>query len=236
MLNPPEDQTIVFSLFTKTPGLKDKELARRLITIILSYQNSFSPQLIDYGKGWNSVKSDFSNVYSNWGTTPTLLLKREKDISCEMVINFENLPPNFSNLMLWIEESYFEEEVHIQRFLQMSLEIYDLLHPYYGSIHQTQDAIKMLSRLTNLGKTTLGLNLQKGIPGVYWANFFRLEFVTKYESKQLMLAPCKYRKELNDGGILLITSGSPLNPSSDSSVKMRHQIRDYIGEDAFFPI
>ncbi len=122
---------------------------------------------------------------------------------------------NYQTFLMWINEKYFTQETSIKNFLKFSISLYEVLTPDYGSIHQTNDAINLATvQHVKFGKTVLPIDLKKGLPNIYWANFFSPVFVDLIGKQKLLDAPVYERMDLPNGGLLLITSPSPLNPKS----------------------
>jgi hypothetical protein len=142
----------------------------------------------------------------------------------------------FNNMAISVEERYFESPEHVAAFLDLSLALYDLMHPAYGYIHDIEDKLETRTVMDpKYGKTVIPTKLTKGLPGIYWANLLGPEYVAMLGRKQLLSAPCFRLEELPDGGMLLLTSPSPLGLLSRDNLQARHKLRQYLGEDLFYP-
>ena len=138
-------------------------------------------------------------------------------------------------MIYWVEESFFRSYENIDSFLHLSRSIYHLMQPDYGSIHQTQNTLDMLTYDTKLGKKTVATDLNKGIPGIYWANFFGPKIVAKIGKERLLSVPSNKTMQLHDGGLLILTSPSPIAPTEPENSKKREEIRAMLGENSFIP-
>jgi hypothetical protein len=145
------------------------------------------------------------------------------------------LASGFNTATLWVEEEYFKSQARTEDFLQLSITIYGLLHPAYGRIHLSRDAIEMATvQDPRYGRTIVPVDLKKGLPGIYWANFFGPEYVELIKRRKLLCAPCEDIRELSDGGVLVLTASSPLDPSSEVNRRRQQAVQDFLGEDIFY--
>lgn len=231
-----EDKTVSLSFFTRL-NLKEQKIGQRLIELIYSYGQEFAPELFDDGKRLVPISStNLDILMKKWTYLNNVLMRREKSFASETAISMGLMASGgFYNVVLWVEESYFELQVRTENFLQISVDLYDLLHPVYGKIHQTQDSIKMATiQDPKYGQTVVPVDLRKGLPNIYWANFFGPEYVNVIGRSKLLSAPCEKIKELSDGGILFLTTTSPLAPSEKMSHAKQKAVRDYLGEHIFY--
>jgi hypothetical protein len=83
------------------------------------------------------------------------------------------------------------------------------------------------------GKTILPVNLEKGLPGVYWANYFGKRLVESIGGSKLKSSPNARVIELPNGGVLILVGDSPVNPNS-KYFQNATRIRQHLG-DVFYP-
>lgn len=154
-------------------------------------------------------------------------------------------PVNFEHLTA--EKKYFEETGGSEAFLSFSKKMFALFGAYYGRIYHWQDKRQQNKILKYFppghpsageiySETGFGGDTRKGIPGVYWANFFGRIYVDTIGRGKFLTAPCYRREELPDGGFLLITSESPLDWDKPDVQELRKAMRDHLGYEYFCDI
>jgi hypothetical protein len=83
------------------------------------------------------------------------------------------------------------------------------------------------------GKTIIPTDLRKGLPGIYWGNFFGPTITRDIGKDKLLRLPCEKVLALPDNGILLILYPSPNNPSKQMHRDIQRIVRSTIGESLF---
>lgn len=231
-----QKKDISLSFFTEK-DLKHPDLAKNLLKILYVQGYKFAPEKYDAGKRWEPIHSDNRNsLVEKWSHSNNILMRGDKEYKSEVAIHMGfAASADYNNIIIWVEESYFTSSNHINNFLEMSIAIYELLSPTYGQIHQTLDTIKMATVTDpKYGETIVPTNLRKGLPGVYWANFFGHHLVEKISKVALSRIPCERIGELDDGGILLVLTQSPLKPSNTTFRSRQKSAKDIIGNELFY--
>jgi hypothetical protein len=232
----PDTSLIGLSLYTKK-DLRNSEFCRYLLNIFFNYGREFAPEQVDYGMKWKKIREDnLPLIIDNCEKVNNLLFRREQKYQSETALLIGDGPSIPNGMTNWIDESYFMEEGHIERYINISKLFYELFQADYGLIHQTLDKIKMATiQDPKFGRTVLPINLNKGLPGIYWANFFGPKYVNLIGRNKLLSAPCFKVTELQDGGILIIISPSPLYPDEEENRKKQLAFRIFLGEPFFYP-
>jgi hypothetical protein len=148
---------------------------------------------------------------------------------------------------LSVETQYFENREKIKAFLDFSKKLFCLFGAHYGEISHKKDDTQQSTIYTyfppghpSAGKvysqTGFGGDTSKGIPGVYWANFFGRIYVEMIGRQKFLSAPCFQREELEDGGFLLLTSENPLDWDKPEVQELRKAMRDHLGYEYFCDI
>jgi hypothetical protein len=218
-------------------NIKTKDIGIKFLSIIYQKAQDYSPEKVDYGKKWKTINSkNFSNVINVWEKVNNLHFRREKKFRSDIALLLGNMQSGNHIVSYWVEEPLFSEIDQTEGFLQMSIALYELLHPLYGFIHQTEDKVERSTVYNEkYGKTAIPVNLNKGIPGIFWANFFGPDFVEMVGKSKLLIAPSFKTIELSDGGILILTSSSPLNPSHLQNRKKQKELYVFLGANMFYP-
>jgi hypothetical protein len=81
-----------------------------------------------------------------------------------------------------------------------------------------------------------GIFLEKGIPGIYWGNYFGPFYVDWFGREKFKTLPCVYKKELKDGGIFFTIADSPFEWNSDKARAMGRRAMEHLNPRAFFDL
>jgi hypothetical protein len=228
--------TIVFSLFTYI-NVKQEELGHQFLKIICNNALGYAPEKVDFGSNWDILNcKDLSPQIQMWTKADNILFKRENKFQSELAVFLGNLASTPKGISFWIDKSFFVEETHVQEFLDTCRSLYELLRPYYGYVHDTEDVIDKATRNDlKFGKTVFPVNLIRGLPGIYWVNFFGPELVEKLGKEKILSAPFFLHEWLRDGGILFSFGRTPLDQQDPEKEKMRMEFRKHIGTENFYP-
>jgi hypothetical protein len=218
-------------------GFISQEMSSNFLEMLFTLIPELAPQKMDTGRKWENIdQTNLSNVHHFLETHETMLMKRSQGIESEIAIVTRRIGKTPANIVWWVEEQYLENETNLDKFLNMGISIYNLLHADYGDIHQTEDSIEQsIVYDIRYGRTSIPVNLEKGLPGIYWANFFGRKYVENFGKEFLLNAPCHKIIGLSDGGVLMVTSKSPLNPNLEDNRQKQKKVREYIGEGKFYP-
>lgn len=231
-----DDKELVSLGFFTRLNMRREQLASQLLSLIYGQGRELAPEVFERrGQHIRIGPTDFEILVREWERSYSVLLRRETRFESQIAIVMGFAASGgFNTMSIWVEEEYFETPVRTEDFLQLSIAMYALLCPVYGNIHQTHDALQMATiQDPKYGETILPTDLRKGLPGIYWANFFGVEYVEKIGRQRLLSAPCEDIRELPDGGVLILTTPSPLQPSLEANRAKQIALRDYLGEELF---
>jgi hypothetical protein len=226
------DDTITLNFFTRKK-LRQKPLSKRLLQLLFTYDKRFSPEYIGVGNGWKRVtEKKIEDIVRFWPKQLNVSFERRTTFASTVVISLGQLARGgYSTFHFWLDTSYFVVPNRLGHYLEFSLALYDLLSPSYGSIHPTGDAIAMKTVVDpKYGRMIVPTDLNKGLPAVYWGNFFGPDYVSLIGRISLLKLRSSQTIELNDGGILILTTPTPLELDHE----LQTQIKKEIGEDFFY--
>ncbi len=226
-----EAQTISLVFFTRK-NIRTQQVAKQVLELFFTLGSEFAPESFDSGGKWKVVdKVVMGTVLKKWNSSNNFLMRRERPYQSEIAVSMGFFAFGFNTISIWVDQKYFQVDTNVSTFLNFSNAIYDLIQPTYGSIHQTEDAIKMLTvQDSHYGQTVVPIDLNKGLPTIYWANYFGPEYVEIMNRAKLLSTPCEEKRELSDRGVVLITSPSPLLIDH----KRQEHIKAHLGKDLFF--
>lgn len=230
-----ENETIGLHFFTRR-SINNRAIGRTFFDILRQQFPYLLPTEVDMGKGWRKLDfSDLDSVFICFETQKTLLFRNINDLQTEIALSLVDINSGFKTITFWVEESFFEQQQNVDLYLDTCIEIYSLFQPDYGFVHQTSDKLKMATISEDGFETVLPIKLNKGLPGIYWCNLFGPNYVELLGEKLLLSTPCCEVKKLTNGGIMIITSSSPLMPNVEENRDIQGKIKLHLGKGNFWP-
>jgi hypothetical protein len=226
-----EDDSIGLVLYTRM-NLRSAGLATGLIRLFLEHAEQFSPNSMEMDGRWRRIDNDsLEEAVAYWARSYNVLLQRQVDYESQLAVSMGGMASGGFNMVdFWIDASFFASREAISSYLQFCVALHDLLKPVYGNIHQTGDAIRMATvDHPKYGPTVMPVDLRKGLPDIYWANFFGPEYASSIGLDRLLTAPCHERRMLEDEGVLLVVTESPLAIRREQ----QHAVKNHIGLSHF---
>lgn len=224
-------------LLTAYPRYLD--LFPKIVEILLSHNGIYVPEYVEIATPTKSDLVPFSpgivNQLSNdWRRAPEASIcdmKRHSPVEVEVTL--ANAPWNpFEGPGVDVERSYFQSSREVNELLNVLVDLYSVFQPAYAFIRTTE----MGRGYNNKGKEkSRGINLQRGLPDIYWANFLGPEYVEMFGQEALKSAPFHKVEKLSDGGALMILSPSLFDIESDPEgfERLRIEAKRHLGMDAF---
>lgn len=227
--------SVEISFFTKT-DIKNREVGERILSTLYTRGKEFAPEFVDFGNGWHPISS-FNNdeIMSIWMNSNNLLFGRKSKYQSQIALLLSGSTKRANPITLWVEDGFFSLPDNILEFIAIGKQIYEATHPDFGFIHKTEDKIKMSTfQHPKFGNTVLPINIEKGIPGIYWANFYGPKIIKRIGENRLRSANWSRFEILSDDGFLAFTGSSPVrdSPSRD----FQRQLELEIGENYFYNV
>jgi len=141
-----------------------------------------------------------------------------------------------------IHDEYFQGTENTAKFLEFSDELYEMFKPVSGEISHKKEwdsktvviePIKVGNKTVN-AEAHIAVRPTKGLPGIFWVNYFGPTFVDFYTRAKLEAAPCYNKKRFADGGYRVLTGPSPLDYAKPETKKMEQDLIEHLGPDTFF--
>lgn len=225
------DDTIALILFTKQ-NLRQELLARPVLQLLFGSDATYAPEYVSVGNRWKRVGvEDIEQLSQWWPRQINVSLERRIPYKSAMAVSMGQAASGFNSISCWITTDYFGEPANLDSFLELSTDLYELLSPTFGYIHPTKDELLMSTvNDPKYGKTIVPINLQKGLPAVYWGNFFGPAYVSLIGRGTLLELTVHRKIELADGGLLILTTHTPLELDHD----IQERAKNEIGQDFFY--
>jgi hypothetical protein len=230
-----KEASVELSFFT-WKNVKNWEVGEQILTTLNMHGENIAPEFVDFGKGWQSLSiMGYDALKEIWTNSNNLLFIRESKYRCQLALMLDGLTVRVKPITLWMDEDWFSTLEQIQLFIAISKVLYEIIQPEFGFIHKTDDKIKMATfHHPKLGNTVLPINLNKGIPGIYWANFYGPNII-KSIGKDRLLSASWYRYEnLSDGGLFSLTGSSPVSDSPSRYIQRK--LERELGEKQFYNV
>ena len=96
----------------------------------------------------------------------------------------------------------------------------------YSNVRERREALER--------KATIGFRLERGIPGVYWGNYFGPFYVDWLGREKFDDLPCVEKRWLETGGIFFTTAPTPFDWNTPDARQMQQSVKEHLGADAFF--
>jgi len=134
---------------------------------------------------------------------------------------------------------FLAEPASLRVLLEFAKDIFAWGDMTYGIIYHptaflAQTKVRFPYRLKGMRIQKVGWRPHECLPGIYWANFFSKRYVDWFGEEKVRTAPCYAREDLPRGGVLLLTSASPLEYARPEVKELEQRLFVHLGEDAFF--
>jgi hypothetical protein len=213
--------------------LQQEQLARHILQLLFRIDEALAPEYVSVGSRWDTVNQEAIEELARWWPQQkNISLERRRPFQSAAVISmWPTVTGGYSSFFYWLSARYVGLPHGLPNFLGFANALYELLRPTYGNIHPTQDALAMATiHDPKYGKTIIPTELKKGLPAVYWGNFFGPDYVSLISKSTMQQVSALQTFELSDGGVLVLTTSTPLEIDHD----LQAQIRDEIGHEFFF--
>ena len=222
-------------MFTAYP--KFRQLFTDILQEILSHGDAYVPVKVALGPrhSFRSISFDPSKLEALnriWESEePHSIWLFSKEDPVQFSISIGRTPTNFYILSITLERDYLKDPRNVSELLQTAKNLYEIIHPAYGSIMDFEEVMPMNASLGNASPT----EIRRALPGVYWANFLGPEYVELFGADRVFSTSCYRLERLKDGGVLLVLSPSPLDYHAEPEKfkQLASEVKIHLGEDAF---
>jgi hypothetical protein len=157
----------------------DKEIGRRFLDILQRFE--FIPRKFgdEDPPRHNFQVSSSADLLKLWAKRPgQLIIERLGRMGFQALVHLSNPMPIL--ITFAVHDEYFQDEDNIGKFLEFSEELYKLIKPFHGEVLHKKDwenktvIIKpmKIGNLTVNAESHEPVQPTKGLPGIFWANFF----------------------------------------------------------------
>lgn len=179
-----------------------------------------------------------------------VFFKRTRRPRCSYLVHWSKLPhEGFAVSTYHIEEQYIRDPLHLSEWLEYARGLLELHNAWYAAfalsaeIHEKNFlhwyAQHPYALNPEQGVETargVGVELHKGIPGVYWGNYFGPFYVDWFGREKFERLPCVEKHWLDKGGIFFVTAPTPFDWDTPDTRQLQEAVKQHLGVDAFFDI
>jgi hypothetical protein len=178
-----------------------------------------------------------SQIQNCWSKVNGGIFKRKYPWHFMIMVFFMKTVPKakitpISNLAIWIDAEYFSDNARQRRYIELCNDICSWGNMHYGFIALDQEYETKNS--FGPGRGVGGANLHRGLPGIYWANFFGPEYAEWLGKERFTSIDVHRLEELPHGGWMVITRPDLLIWADPSIRENEQRIMNHLGRDAFF--
>ena len=232
------------------------ERARELIHYILS-QPRFSPARATMQELYSGQDSKWDEQMDRFFTKlvpdrerPWLkcVFERSRFPSCNFIVELILLlyePFSISNYRT--EERFVRKPEGLEEWLDFVGGLLYRHQAWYAAFHLSEEwhaknylvwravyTIVQDQRETFERKATIGSMLERGIPGIYWGNYFGPFYVDWFGRDKFEDLPCVEKRWLDSGGIFFTTASTPFDWNTNEARQLQQAAKEHLGQNAFF--
>jgi len=151
------------------------------------------------------------------------------------LIHTEEFP--FSTVDIHLGEEYFKKRGRTEIFLELLEKLYFFCKAEYLVCFHTLDLKKKYMRYPKEGKNgenipTFWLKPAAYMPAIGWLTIFGPRYAKLIDTRVKNVSA--YRKQMSDGGIMLLTSKSPLEYGEKHTLKCEENLKQVLPSELFF--
>jgi hypothetical protein len=232
----------------------DPSLAKKLLVHLLGHAQ-FAPDRFGESEPLKSFFPDLAEeaiqiMAGSDSRSQTVFFERRRAPRCSYSVRWSRMPHvAFGICQASVAQGFVARASRLSEWLQFGMGMADICGAYYASCALHAEAVQK-NRLSwrvadprakdpTRGVETVsgvGVNLAKGIPGVYWGNYFNRFYVEWFGREKFDDLPCVAKRWMPGGGIFFTTAPTPFEWNTPEAVTLQNAVKRHLGEDAFFDI
>ena len=177
-----ETAFIYSTLFTPNPA--HNSLFPKIVETLISSGGTYAPEYVAMTSSYETWRADLDPkklelLLSKWGfAAPPTVFHLRKDRTPSVDVTYvKNGGRAFSSVSIDVESAYLADSDKREQLLTLLRDLYQVLDVSYGYSR----TYEMGAHYNKRGKEySAGTDLTRGIPDVYWANFFGPEYVEMF--------------------------------------------------------
>lgn len=243
-------------LYTRD-DLNHKTYAEKLVNLIWG-EEKYKPSHLGFEKPYRSIKKipkssiidqivdEEGQKLEPDGAMQDIKLNRLKNPECYYWLRWTTLAHEpFAQCSYSIHKDDIIDQGELDSWVEFMLKVIQTQKVWYARF-----ALKEESRAKNFisyqteesgGRTGIthraaGVDLAKGIPGVYWGNYFSKFYVDWFGKSEFLELDCHEMLWLKNGGVFFTVSETPFMWNQASMRTIEERIKQTLGYEAFFDL
>jgi len=237
-----------------------KEKAEKILRAICSSYKEFVPER--YGEDIPFISEnlegpikylacEYEGREKDIPLTVQLVLERKSTPKSMYVVNWEQYsnesPIAFPSYGYYhIDETYLKDKNNLKKWEDYTHKLFEAHEGWFGYISCEDEEEYKIDIFWNYasnpyadpdikgGSFCPGTALDKGIPGIFWGNYFNSFYVNWFGRDKFDTLPCVKKEMLPNGAIFFTTAETPFDWNTEECKKMQKEVIEHLGKDAFF--
>jgi hypothetical protein len=258
MLTPSTDLTVLAHIRT---AFDTEERARRILDYLLGSPYFAPDRFGEYDplrrltaktldKAVSLIVNRVGQEFDPVRVRSDVFFDRTRHPKCSYRVAWERLPHvAFTRNWYHVEQDYVRRPERLSEWLDFSFGLLELQQAWYArfALGAEEDAKNVMSWWTRHPRARdpqrgveneggVGVELEKGIPGIYWGNYFGSFYVEWFGREKFETLPCVEKRWLDTGGIFFTTASTPFDWDTPQARRLQQEVKQHLGSAAFFDI
>ena len=177
------------------------------------------------------------------------IFARKRRPSCSFSVRWDRLP-HVAFTLSWysVEDEFVKKTEHLNEWLNFTVGLLDRHEAWYAryALDAESHVKNFLEWRTTGGRAPspkyrvtgmsrgVGMKLERGIPGVYWGNYFSPFYIDWLGRGKFKDLPCVEKRWLDSGGVFFTTAPTPFDWNTPAARQIQQAVKERLGEDAFY--
>ncbi|NMC13706.1 MAG: hypothetical protein GYA34_12605 [Chloroflexi bacterium] len=211
-----ENKEIGLTFYT-SKSLRDWSTGRKILSVLIGYDQDLASEFVELDHGLQRIKvCDYDDLSYSWTNSLVFILHRKSTYRSQTSISLVKNKSGYHLFSMWIEADYFQNKFNVERFKAFGKKLYETIEPDYGFIHEIESSLEMATIVDPVyGKTIIPVNLAKGIPGIYWGNFFSEKFSESINIEKIKMIQGVLVEKLSPNGVFIQIGNSLVEPDKE---------------------
>ena len=231
-----------------TKSLADKDAASTFFDHLCSHEIAMPSHwgtVPPYGKIGKKTKDEVLDLFGLPNAAPVFFTRKRKPTLSHTVSWGGNKWNPLDSSVYSIECAPEVDESIVERWLAFSFDMLSTHEAYYASLkssaeHYDKNMFQFKRRITEKASSTevkaVGGSQLRGIPGIYWGNYFSSFYVDWFGRKKFDSLPCVEKKWFDDGSIFFTIAETPFDWDTPEAREMEKAVKEHLGVKAFFDL
>lgn len=203
--------------FYTPKSLRDWSTGQKVLSVLIGYDQDLASEFVELEHGLQRIKvRNYDDLSYSWANSLVFILHRKTTYHSQTSITLVKNKAGYHLFSMWIEADYFQNKLNVDRYKDFGKKLYETIEPDYGFIHEIGSKLEMATIVDPVyGKTIIPVNLEKGIPGIYWGNFFGDKFSESINIEKIKMIQGVLVEKLSLNGVFIQIGNSLVQPDKE---------------------